>query len=126
MAEIHEQLQSEGVTREDYATWVRGAFNFPGRLYLTGRRLVFLQVNPLFMAFGAIGAALGVARKPKKLRFDIPVNEISDVSKDKVGLAKNVLAVRRSSGEVVKFNVKNNDEWAEALRSARAGEAPST
>lgn len=124
MAAIHEQLQSEGIAREDYATWVRGAFNFPGRLCLTGRRLVFLQMNPLFMAFGAIGAALGVARKPKKLRFDIPLSEISDVSEDKVGLAKNVLAVSRSNGEVVKFNVKNNDEWAQALRGARAAEAP--
>jgi hypothetical protein len=83
-------------------------------------------MNPLFMAFGAIGAALGVARKPKRLRFDIPVSEISDVSEDKVGLAKNVLAVSRSSGEVVKFNVKNNDDWAEALRRARAAEAPGT
>ena len=124
MAEIHDQLESEGVVREGYAAAVKGAFGLPGRLYLTGRRFVFLQSNPLFFAFGAAGAALGVAKKPKNLKLDIAVGEISDVSTEKFGMTKNALTVTRSNGEVAKFNVKDNDEWAAALRGAQAPASP--
>jgi hypothetical protein len=123
MAEIHDQLESEGIVREGYAAAVRGAFGLPGRLYLTGRRLVFLQTNPLFFAFGAAGAALGVAKKPKNLKLDLPVGEITDVSTEKFGMTRNALTVTSASGEVAKFNVKDNEEWAQALRG---GQAPAT
>jgi hypothetical protein len=124
VAEIHEQLETEGIAKEDYAPWMRGPFAFPGRLYLTDRRLVFLQINPAFMVFGAAGAGLGVAKKPKKLRFDFPLGEI-DVSKEKgPGLAKHVLAVSRPGGEGAKFTSKDCDAWVEAIRAAKSAGAP--
>jgi hypothetical protein len=125
MAEIHEQLEGEGLVKQAQVTLITGRLNALGRLYLTGRRLVFLKMNPLFMGFGAIGAALGVAMKPKKVAVDIPVSDISSVSKDKFGpLGRTALAVNRANGEVVKFAVKDYDEWAEAVESARAAQGP--
>jgi hypothetical protein len=123
MAEIHDQLASEGIVKEGQAASMRGPFGASGRLYLTGRRLVFLKMNPLFMAFGAIGAALGVATKPKKVQFDIPLSEIGEVAKEKAGLARSILAVSRSGGEVAKFGVKDFEGWADAVRSAKDAQA---
>jgi hypothetical protein len=119
MAEIHDQLQAEGVVKEALATMIKGKRAVPGRLYLTSQRLVFLQANPVLSAFGAIGGLLTASVKPKRLGVEIPLPGITRVQRGKFGITKNLLEVSRAGGEPVRFAVKY-EEWEQALSATAA------
>ena len=118
MAQIHEDLKAEGVTKEALATMIKGKRGSIGRLYLTPNRLVFLQLSPLFMAFGALGGLLMAVVKPKKIGVEIPLDSITGIERVKHGINKNVLSVSHGSGEEARFAVKY-DEWEPLLRQAQ-------
>jgi hypothetical protein len=119
MAEIHDQLQAEGIVKQAFATMIKGKRAVPGRLYLTSKRLVFLQANPVLSAFGAIGGLLTATVKPKRVGVEIPLPGITGVQRGKFGINKNLLEVSRAGGEPVKFAVKY-EEWEQALQGATA------
>ena len=118
MAEIHDQLQAEGLTKEAFATMLRGRRGLMGRLYLTNQRLVFLQSNQFLMAFGAIGGLLMGVVKPKKLALEIPLASITGIERGKFGINKNVLEISYGADEPARFAVKY-DEWEAAINGAR-------
>jgi hypothetical protein len=119
MAEIHDQLQAEGVVKETFGTIIKGKRAVPGRLYLTSQRLVFLQANPVLALFGAIGGLLTATVKPKRVGVDIPLAGITGVTRGKFGINKNILEVSRAGAEPVRLAVKY-DEWEQALQGATA------
>jgi hypothetical protein len=56
----------------------------------------------------------------QKVRFDFPLSEIGDVSKEKgPGPAKQVVVVSPAGGEPAKFTLKDCDGWVEAIRDAK-------
>jgi hypothetical protein len=72
VAQIHDELRTEGVVKEGRAIRMSGKMGLYGRLWLTSERLVFLQSNRLFMGFGARArarcAVVKAGRNPDQLR----------------------------------------------------------
>jgi hypothetical protein len=117
MAEIHDQLQAEGIVKEAFATMIKGKRGSSGRLYLTSKRLVFLKSSPILGAFGAIGGLLTATLKPKKVEVEIPVDAITGVQRGKFGINKNILEVSHGDDDPARFAVKY-DEWEAAVQGA--------
>src|SRR5437870_2735398 len=115
MAEIHDQLQAEGVVKEAFGTMIKGKRAFSGRLYLTSRRLVFLKSNPFLGAFGALGGLLTATLKPKNIEIEIPLEAITGVQRGKFGINKNILEISHSDGDPARFAVKY-EEWEQAIQ----------
>jgi hypothetical protein len=121
MAEIHDQLAAEGIVKETMCSMLKGRRAVFGRLYVTQKRIVFLQSNSLLAAFGALGAVLMGVIKPNKVAIEIPRSSVTGVARGKYGPNKNILEVSYANAEgPARFAVKPYEEWAAAVEPGAA------
>jgi hypothetical protein len=124
MAQVHDELQAEGIVKEGRGVRMSGKMGFTGRVVLTNQRLVFLQANRLLMGFGLLGALFGQLMKPKNAAVSIPLSSITDVQRTKYAMNKNIMEISYGEGESARISVTPYEEWEQAVQSARAAAAP--
>jgi hypothetical protein len=117
VAEIHNQLQAEGIVKVGHCMLIDGKRAHSGHLYVTRERVVFLKANAGLGAFGAIGGLPKATMTPSNAAADIPLREITGVERGKFGRNKNILEISGSDGNSVRFVASPYEEWEQAVKA---------
>ena len=87
----------------------------PGKLSLSGQILELEAHKQGVGGMGILGALLKRKVESTNHGFKWPVSEISEITRGKHGVQKNVLEVRNSKGEQFRMIVQDFEEWKSLL-----------
>lgn len=108
-----EKINQEGILLEESALWNIKKLNAqPGRIYLTTKRIAFKKnANPF------AGPLLKIFLKRQDTHFaqNLPIEKIKDITQESFGVNKNILAITLENDSVVKFSVKDFNQWKEKI-----------
>lgn len=114
----------EHLYKEGMASYLKSTMNtHNGNAIITSKRFVFCK-NPLGIAFGALGIAAGMLVKSKEIDFEIPLNEIISIHRERQGLGSKYVLTRRD-GHTFAMSFMKADEWLNTFIEAIENAAPS-
>jgi|GEM_PF-2582446 hypothetical protein len=113
-----DSILSEGTIKNENALWLKSMINGqPGRLYLTSKRIAFLKEANAFAGL----LKLFVKSARSAFLFNIELNRIKKISREALGVNKNVLTINYND-EQVKFLVSDFEAWDFHLHKLTRGQ----
>ena len=104
----------EKIIKEGLANRVKSTFNVQnGHGILTNQRFIYSKHSIAKLA--TMGILVNLTKGDYE--FDIPINEIKEVTRGKQGFSKNVLVITKKNGDSFKFAVTKYMEWEIAFKN---------